>query len=74
MRFSLISNNLHPHGHNPRCFTNQRSASPPAARRVSREEQSALATPKGHPAKYNRLMRIEIELADEARYGYAKLR
>ena len=25
-------------------------------------------------AKYNRLMRIEIELADEARYGYKKLR
>jgi enolase len=25
-------------------------------------------------AKYNRLMRIEIELADEARYGYTKLR
>ena len=25
-------------------------------------------------AKYNRLMRIEIELGDEARYGYAKLR
>ena len=25
-------------------------------------------------AKYNRLMRIEIELADEARYGYMKLR
>ena len=25
-------------------------------------------------AKYNRLMRIEIELEDEARYGYAKLR
>ncbi|MBO4756395.1 MAG: phosphopyruvate hydratase, partial [Bacteroidales bacterium] len=24
--------------------------------------------------KYNRLMRIEIELADEARYGYKKLR
>ena len=25
-------------------------------------------------AKYNRLMRIEIDLADEARYGYTKLR
>ena len=25
-------------------------------------------------AKYNRLMRIEIELGDEARYGYKKLR
>jgi enolase len=25
-------------------------------------------------AKYNRLMRIEIELADAARYGYTKLR
>jgi enolase len=25
-------------------------------------------------AKYNRLMRIEIELSDEARYGYKKLR
>jgi enolase len=25
-------------------------------------------------AKYNRLMRIEIELEGEARYGYAKLR